>query len=347
VETIVYFSRNNKKSPFEVSIKLDGQIAYIDCNCELGLERKICRHKINAIRADRQKSHSSTTDNTIARLKMLFGTNSILRQHLEEQWQQLREFASANPNDEAAISQKRKALGEAFSNGFSNETSFINREAHGFNECGEMKNMSQSIRDTLVEACDNGEVIRIVYHGGSQPGTVRDISIITICGLDVRARDLAVGTTKNFNLAKIELADPSTTAPHYNPNHPPDVEPTGTIREVFDEMAGVLKSLGWHVEISDDAISLCRYFKNGRPRKASDIKLCYSEYVTDAFVDADGIFNEEKRRSTRPYRLTSRIDASAKTFKKISSAVSGFLIQAHAQAPVKLTLPQVAFDDNY
>jgi benzoyl-CoA reductase/2-hydroxyglutaryl-CoA dehydratase subunit BcrC/BadD/HgdB len=121
LETIVYYSRNGKKPPFEVSIVIDGQIAYINCNCELGLEKKICRHKINAIRGDKENRHSSTSDEVVARLRFLFGTTSTLRLHLEEKWRMLREFSSEHPDNEEEISNKRKLLGEAFANGFVNE----------------------------------------------------------------------------------------------------------------------------------------------------------------------------------------------------------------------------------
>lgn len=121
MEKIIYYSRNAKKPPFIVTIEIDGQIAFINCNCPLGVEKKICRHKINAIRADKENKHSSTSDEVIARLKYLFGTSSTLRQHLEEKWRLLREFSTLNPDNEEEISNKRKILGEAFANGFLNE----------------------------------------------------------------------------------------------------------------------------------------------------------------------------------------------------------------------------------
>lgn len=121
MEAIVYYSRNGKKPPFEVSIKIDGQVVYINCNCPLGVETKICRHKINAIRGDRDNRHPSTPDEVITRLRYFFGMTSSLRQHLEEKWALLREFASENPDNEAEIGNKRRILGEAFANGFLND----------------------------------------------------------------------------------------------------------------------------------------------------------------------------------------------------------------------------------
>lgn len=121
MEVIIYYSKNGKKPPFQVNIELDRNIAYINCDCELGFEKKICRHKINAIRADKENRHPSTSDEVISKLRFLFGMHSSLRQHLEEKWKLLREFSSENSENEEEISNKRRVLGEAFANGFLNE----------------------------------------------------------------------------------------------------------------------------------------------------------------------------------------------------------------------------------
>ena len=99
MEAVVYYSRNGNKPPFEVTIETDGQLVYINCNCPLGIEKKICRHKINAIRGDREKRAASTSDAVITRLRNLFGVRSTLRQHLEEKWRTLREYAAENPDN--------------------------------------------------------------------------------------------------------------------------------------------------------------------------------------------------------------------------------------------------------
>lgn len=134
METIVYYSRNAKKPPFEVTIEVDGQTAYINCNCELGIDKKICRHKINAIRGDKQKRHESTSDEVIKRLRRLFGNSSTLRQHLEEKWRLLREYAGQHPDNEEEITNKRKILGEAFANGFVNENIYSYSEPFDIDE---------------------------------------------------------------------------------------------------------------------------------------------------------------------------------------------------------------------
>ena len=128
METITYYSRNGKKSPFEVTIEIDGQLVYINCNCPLGIDKKICRHKINAIRGDKENSADSTPEAAIKKLRNLFGVHTTLRQHLEEKWRVLREYASEHPDSEEEISKKRKILGEAFANGFINDSALCDRE---------------------------------------------------------------------------------------------------------------------------------------------------------------------------------------------------------------------------
>lgn len=128
METLVYHSRNRKNPPFEVTIKIDGQLVYISCNCPLGAEKKICRHKINAIRGDKEKRATSTSDEVIKRLRSLFGSRTTLRQHLEEKWRMLREYAGEYPGNQDEIEKKRRILGEAFANGFVNDATPFDRE---------------------------------------------------------------------------------------------------------------------------------------------------------------------------------------------------------------------------
>lgn len=163
MESLVYYSRNRKNPPFEVTIKLDGRMVYIDCNCELGIERKICRHKINAIRGDKENRHMLTKDETIQRLRREFGTHSSLRQHLEEKWRALREFSSEFPNEAQAISRKRQLLGETFSKGFCNEVMKPHQEPFDAEEWEEQRNMisnNLSISATLTYINYEGEITR-------------------------------------------------------------------------------------------------------------------------------------------------------------------------------------------
>lgn len=56
--------------------------------------------------------------------------------------------------------------------------------------------MSDNLRARLMAAASAGEIISLVYHRGSQPGTVREIAPVAITEKEVRARDLAAGIDK-------------------------------------------------------------------------------------------------------------------------------------------------------
>lgn len=121
MKIITYFSSNNKKPPFRVDISLDGDLVFVRCDCSLGTENKLCRHKINALRADKSKSHPSTSPETIQSLKELFNLHSTVRQYMEENWREIRILAAENPATEEEAQRKRKIVGEALENGFVNK----------------------------------------------------------------------------------------------------------------------------------------------------------------------------------------------------------------------------------
>lgn len=197
--------------------------------------------------------------------------------------------------------------------------------------------MSAEFRRFLRQAAASGEVLRIVYHGGSQPGTVRAISPVTVAATEVQARDLATGIVKTFKLKKVELAGAESAAPEYDPGMQSGLDHGASLREVFVDKLADLHALGWHVELADEAVSVHRYFKNGKPRKGADVSLSYSEFVTDYFVELDGDLHEETRKAVRPYRVDSRRFSSGRTFGKLGRAVSLFLVEAHALAPKDAT----------
>lgn len=175
MEKITYYSRNGKKKPFEVTILLDHSMVYIDCDCDLGIEKKICRHKINAIRGDKDNRHTSTTDEVITRLRSLFGTSSTLRIHLEEKWRLLREFSSLYPDDDVEIENKRKILGEAFFNGFLNES---------MNKTRERTNIKKIEAERVLHTKELDCLVKIEYIDSNGEITLRDVKIEEIFVFD-------------------------------------------------------------------------------------------------------------------------------------------------------------------
>jgi len=194
--------------------------------------------------------------------------------------------------------------------------------------------MPDSVREFLVRAAKNGEVIRIVYHGGSQPGTVREIIPIEVSETALRARDES-RQAKVFKLAKLRIPDPTEKLPAYDPNFQEPLEPAGTIGELLKPQVDQLRDLGWHVELSETRITLHRLFKNGKPRRSFDVGLWYDEYSVIHFVELDGRQGEERRVSPRPYHVATATPGTERHFGKVSKAIALFMEEGLRLAPTK------------
>jgi hypothetical protein len=57
----------------------------------------------------------------------------------------------------------------------------------------------------LKEACFNGEVLKIKYRGGSQPGAAREIYPLSISDEKVHAKCLTSNSEKAFFIDKIKM----------------------------------------------------------------------------------------------------------------------------------------------
>lgn len=191
--------------------------------------------------------------------------------------------------------------------------------------------MDNDARDRLAAAVSTGEIIRVVYNRGSQPGTVREIAPIAVSDDEVRARDVAAGIDKSFKLAYLELIGPQTTAPAYDPAGPAD--DTRTIQAAVEPHLMALRALGWHVELTEHRVSLHRFFKNGKPRKGHDVTMGFDEFTVDMFDEGDGQgLQTVTRPSKRPYNVSST-SLPTQTFVRLSSALPRFLEQARKLAP--------------
>lgn len=186
-----------------------------------------------------------------------------------------------------------------------------------------------SLHQRLTAASRNGEVVRIVYRGGSQPGTLREIVPISVTNTDVVARDVATGITKTFKLAKIESEAGAIGPQIYDPGQARDRR---SIREAIEAVEKELQLLGWHVAVSDNYASLHRFFKNGKPRKAAVVQVWFDEFTVDGFDDGDGLgMQEVVRPSKLPYHACS-IRVPTRSYADLRKALLLFLDEAKALA---------------
>ena len=180
------------------------------------------------------------------------------------------------------------------------------------------------IKNTLREAITTGELLTIIYHGGSQPGSTRMISPIKVEGDKVRARCYTSNRIKVFIIAKIELTESSPGNTSYVEGKKPE-EPNSVI-DAFKPYVVDLESMGWHVKLEDDSIGLFRYFKNGKFRKTADIRCLRHKFTSDLVDIEDGRMGYHEKSLSRPYYVYStQSGRNGISYKYLSKAVILFL----------------------
>lgn len=185
-----------------------------------------------------------------------------------------------------------------------------------------------NVLSMLKEAVEQAVVLRIKYHGGSQPGAVRDIAPIEIMGDKIRARCYASNAVKTFMVEKIEIleGDGEIDADTELWQRGKDTTKYHTLDQAYNDISSTLDPLEWHIEKSEASISLHRRFKNGNPRKGSEAQIVYEEYdYGDIFIDEEGNeHHEEPKLRIRPWVIRSKTEQT-RTYKDLDNAAKHFL----------------------
>ncbi|QKK01286.1 MAG: hypothetical protein HND55_00685 [Pseudomonadota bacterium] len=186
----------------------------------------------------------------------------------------------------------------------------------------------------LREAIEAGEVLKVVYSGGSQPGAMRDVAPISIKNGKVRARCFTSNAVKSFVIEKITILQEENdiSAVEWNPDAE-QVTRYESINDLSEKEMDALSALGWHVESDDNCLSLHRRFKNGKPMKGSDVSIDYEEFTYDFVVELDGELHEENRRKRqRPWSVRGK-NQDTRSYGSLDKAAGLFLEWAASFAP--------------
>lgn len=191
-----------------------------------------------------------------------------------------------------------------------------------------------STEDRLRQAIESGEVLKIVYHGGSQPGSLREIAPVSIKNGKVSARCFTSNSVKSFALEKIVVVEGESrsSAAEWQPGL---VKPEQyvSISELLENQKDHLVLLGWHIANDKDHLSLHRKLKTGKPLKGSDIALYFEEYTYDLVAGADGELHEENmRKRLRPWTVRGK-NQDTKTYSHLDKAAEVFIEWAKLLAP--------------
>jgi hypothetical protein len=188
----------------------------------------------------------------------------------------------------------------------------------------------------IREAIEVGEVLKVVYGGGSQPGAMREVAPISIENGKVRARCFTSNAVKLFVIEKITILQEanSVSAVEWNPDAE-QVPRYQLINDLSEKEIDFLLALGWHVESDNNCLSLHRRFKNGKPMKGSDVSIDYEEYAYDLVVGLDGELHEENRRKRqRPWSVRGK-NQDTRSYGSLDKAAGLFLEWAESLSPSK------------
>lgn len=188
--------------------------------------------------------------------------------------------------------------------------------------------------ERLIAAINEKRRIDIVYHGGSQPGTVRQITPASIKDGKVRAFCHTSDAMKLFAVDKISFVDSGeqTDLTAWQPGLQPSRR-YAAIGELIEERRESLVNQGWHIENSANCVSLHRVRKNGTPLKGSDVSLDFEEYTHDLVIDEEGAIHEENvRKKQRPWTVRAK-NKDTRTYGSLDVASELFLEWAYTLAP--------------
>ena len=193
----------------------------------------------------------------------------------------------------------------------------------------------QNIIKILQSAIDTGNVVTIVYNGGSKPGQPRELIPLSLNGENLSAREQTSRRAKTFKTQKIasvvlksgEVAKNTEAIPV-----PPQSELVPNF-ESFEEYAlflkEKLKGTVFNLSEAENYFAVFDFFKNGKPRKTPSASIQYVDRSTEMVFNFEtGDFEEQKHELTgreRPWRVDSKRLSEGKTFSQLQSAVELFL----------------------
>lgn len=181
---------------------------------------------------------------------------------------------------------------------------------------------TQEVFQKLSEKVGSGEIIDIVYLGGSRPGAVRKVVVQSVTKSRLRAVDVANHVPKTFMLDKVVYP--------VDVKNIPSVEWKGS--EHFSSLADILKKYEkLFLEkkltpvLDDDALMLFESFKNGKMKKSPFASLVYEEFIDEVYLDPE-TFEEfhDRRKRVLPYIVRSKHDKT-RSYGSLDRAVVYFI----------------------
>ena len=188
--------------------------------------------------------------------------------------------------------------------------------------------------ELILEAIESKAPLKVIYHGGSMRGQLRDVTPLSLRGDDIRARCHITNVVKTFKLPKIEVMDQDgvlTEALDKSMPSLPSLPNLLTLQELFNYMDNDLNFSQWHISFKRLSISLRRKFKNGKPLKASALSIYYDDIDFGLTIDSDPSESFQVYKKNKPWSFHSELGST--NFKYLDKAIAKFLLHAQKISP--------------
>jgi hypothetical protein len=215
-----------------------------------------------------------------------------------------------------------------------------------------------AVDDLLRSVAGTGELVTVVYNGGSHPGQPRQVVPVSINADELVVAEAGSNFHKHYKLDKISSVELSSGRRASNPDaiHMPELPELSTpaletLAQYAQHFRPELEGAGWNVILTDTEFAVGGFLKNGKPRRTPRVSVRYFEPNEDPSdtsreravslsfsVDTDGSIMTRlaedpapaHSRPKRPWRVDSSRYAQGKTFREIRVAVSNFIDEVRA-----------------
>ena len=135
-----------------------------------------------------------------------------------------------------------------------------------------------NVREQLTAAMETGEALTAIYHGGTQPGTKRRISLIRFVDQRTLSWCFNAKDYRKFRWKRLELVPHDHPVPDYAKNV---CDQAGellsswqmSLKEMLGPSIRQLEEMGWHVQIGKEAMSVHLRRQNGKPRSEAVVEI--------------------------------------------------------------------------
>lgn len=200
------------------------------------------------------------------------------------------------------------------------------------------------ISEKIRSAIHQKERLFIVYQGGSQSGTVREIAPLQYDDNTghLRARCYNTNAVKIFIDNLIKVIDADDVSNYQITQHRDKAICFSNLEDVYEYYVDTFESMGWGVQYSarPESLGLHHYFKNGKIKKNPIISIRFSYLIDEEMECLDSsldILDEDIQSSKRPWSLRAQ-GYKPRNFRSLGAAIVSLAQYANKIEPNSSTV---------